>query len=70
MVSAARSPATAYHNVLATPTGPNPSIHPSEPNYIWAEAGTNFGISNDDDPFADTPPNSQNTSLHLTALLH
>jgi phosphatidylinositol-3-phosphatase len=61
--------AAAYHNALATPTGPNPSIHPSEPNYIWAEAGTNFGVFNDDDPFADTPPNSQNTSLHLTALL-
>lgn len=61
--------ATAYHNVLATPTGPNPIIHPSEPNYIWAEAGTNFGVFNDDDPFADTPPNSQNNSLHLTALL-
>jgi len=61
--------ATAYHNVLATPSGNNPSIHPSEPNYLWAEAGTNFGIFNDHDPFADTPPNSQNTSLHLSALL-
>src|SRR5262249_8019132 len=30
--------ATNYHNVLA----PNGHIHPSEPNYIWAEAGTNF----------------------------
>src|SRR5204863_4906157 len=37
--------ATAYHNVLATPSGSNPHIHPSEPNYIWAEAGTNFGVS-------------------------
>jgi hypothetical protein len=35
--------ATAYHNVLATPSGNNPSIHPSEPNYIWAEGGSNFG---------------------------
>ena len=61
--------ATAYHNVLATPSGSNPSIHPSEPNYIWAEAGTNFGIFNDNDPYADTPPNSQNTSLHLSTLL-
>jgi hypothetical protein len=61
--------ATAYHNVLATPSGNNPSIHPSEPNYIWAEAGTNFGIFNDHDPYADTPPNSQNTSLHLSTLL-
>ena len=24
--------ATAYHNALATPSGNNPSIHPSEPN--------------------------------------
>jgi len=61
--------ATAYHNVLATPSGDNPHIHPSEPNYIWAEAGTNFGILNDDDPFAGNPPNSQNTTQHLTGLL-
>ena len=61
--------ATAYHNVLATPSGNNPSIHPSEPNYLWAEAGTNFGIFNDDDPFVDTPPNSQTTTQHLSGLL-
>src|SRR5947208_2607024 len=29
--------ATAYHNVLATPSGNNPHIHPSEPSYLWAE---------------------------------
>jgi phosphatidylinositol-3-phosphatase len=34
--------ATAYHNVLATPSGNNPHIHPSEPNYIWQEAGSNL----------------------------
>jgi len=46
-------------------------IHPSEPNYIWAEAGTNFGVHNDDDPFhADcTPDTVQNTNQHLTAFL-
>ena len=43
--------ATAYHNVLATPSGNNPSIHPSEPNYIWQEAGSNLGILNDNDPY-------------------
>ena len=58
--------AAAYHNVLATPSGNNPHIHPSEPNYIWAEAGTNFGIGNDADPY---PNNVQNTSLHLSTLL-
>src|SRR5246127_4596713 len=35
--------ATAYHNVLATASGNNPHIHPSEPNYLWSEDGTNFG---------------------------
>src|SRR5262249_37883525 len=43
--------ATAYHHVLATPSGNNPHIHPSEPNYIWAEAGTNFLVLNDNDPY-------------------
>lgn len=61
--------ATAYHNVLATPSGSNPHIHPSEPNYLWAEAGTNFGILNDDDPYKDTPPNAQTTTQHLSGLL-
>jgi hypothetical protein len=60
--------ATAYHNVLATPSGNNPHIHPSEPNYLWAEAGTNFGILDDDDPYADNPPNAQ-TTQNLTGLL-
>jgi hypothetical protein len=61
--------ATAYHNVLATESGNNPHIHPSEPQYIWAEAGTNFGILNDDDPYKDNPPNAQNTTQHLSGLL-
>ena len=61
--------AAAYHNVLATQSGNNPHIHPSEPNYLWAEAGTNFGIANDDDPYKDNPPNAQNTTQHLSGLL-
>ena len=48
--------ATHYHNVLATPSGNNPSIHPSEPNYIWQEAGWNFGIFNDNDPYSAVDP--------------
>src|ERR1700704_4492677 len=60
--------AKAYHNVLATPSGSNPDIHPSEPNYIWAEAGTNFGVLNDNDPFGTNGTN-QNTTLHLSTLL-
>lgn len=61
--------ATAYHNVLATPGGNNPHIHPSEPSYLWAEAGTNFDVFNDNDPFAATGGTNQNTNLHLSALL-
>jgi len=42
-----------------------PGIHPSEPNYLWLEAGTNFGIANDDPPSA----NHQSTTSHLVTLL-
>jgi len=42
-----------------------PGNHPSEPNYLWLEAGTNFGISNDDDPAV----NHQSTSQHFVTLL-
>src|SRR5437868_4346020 len=42
-------------------------VHPSEPNYIWAEAGTNFGVFNDNDPCASG--NQQYTNQHLTAFL-
>src|SRR5215469_7470944 len=65
--------ATNYRNVLATLSGNNPHIHPSEPNYLWAEAGTNFGVFNDADPF--TPQSgtgaiqNQDNQLHLTRLL-
>src|SRR5262249_51743024 len=55
--------ATAYHSVLATPNGSNPHIHPSEPNYIWAEAGTNFGVLNDNDPYNANAPTNQNTPI-------
>jgi hypothetical protein len=46
-------------------------VHPSEPNYIWAEAGTNFGVFNDDTPYhADCSPDSvQTTDQHLSAFL-
>jgi phosphatidylinositol-3-phosphatase len=61
--------ASAYHNVLATPSENNPHIHPSEPNYLWAEAGTNFGVLNDNDPFSSSGPTNQNTTQHLVTFL-
>ncbi|MBO0720696.1 MAG: hypothetical protein J2P41_07735, partial [Blastocatellia bacterium] len=59
--------ANAYHNVLATPSGDNPHIHPSEPNYIWAEAGDNFGVFNDNDPY--TGGTNQDTTDQLSSYL-
>jgi len=60
--------ASAYHNVLATPSGNNPSIHPSEPNYIWQEAGDNFGVLNDNDPFLN-PGGTNQDAPNLSGLL-
>jgi hypothetical protein len=67
--------ATNYHNVLATASGNNPHIHPSEPNYVWAEAGFNFNIFNDADPFVPqggptvNQVNNLDNQLHLVRLL-
>src|SRR5881398_3655892 len=38
-----------------------PGMHPSEPNYLWLEAGTNFGILNDGLPSS----NHQSSTQHL-----
>ena len=42
-----------------------PGNHPSQPNYLWLEAGTNFGV------LSDTQPGQPqlNTHFHLTRLL-
>jgi hypothetical protein len=40
-------------------------LHPSEPNYVWLEAGDNLGITNDDDP----KQNHRATPDHLVTLL-
>jgi hypothetical protein len=42
-----------------------PGIHPSLPNYLWLEAGTNFGITNDNDPAS----NHQSDTSHLATQL-
>jgi hypothetical protein len=66
--------ASNYHNVLATASGSNPHNHPSEPNYLWAEAGTNFGVLNDADPFSPNAPsddlNNQDNQLHLVRFMN
>ncbi len=42
-----------------------PHNHPSLPNYLWLEAGTNFGITKDGSALKD----HQSTHEHLTAFL-
>src|SRR5512144_957338 len=42
-----------------------PGLRPSEPNYLWLEAGTHFGILDNNDPAI----NHQNTTNHLVAQL-
>jgi len=58
--------AAPYINSLITPGNQNaqytsyasnmdnsaPGVHPSEPNYIWENAGSNFGVLADNDPSA------------------
>lgn len=54
-------PMASYCDQYYTP----PGIHPSEPNYLWLEAGTNFGILNDNAPSS----NAQSTTSHFATQL-
>src|SRR5262252_7294306 len=76
------NPAAPYINSLVTPGNPNAAqtsyttnyqntgtgIHPSEPNYIWAEAGSNLGVANDNDPYGTNGTN-QTTNQSLSNML-
>jgi phosphatidylinositol-3-phosphatase len=42
-----------------------PGVHPSEPNYLWLEGGTDYGIRDDGDPARHQLSNAD----HLVALL-
>ena len=63
--AAQTSYAINYYNVQYNL--PSLSIHPSEPNYVWQEAGLT-GPLNDNDPYASTPNNIVNAP-NLSALL-
>jgi hypothetical protein len=80
------NPAAPYINSLVTAGNSNAAqvsyasnylnagvgIHPSEPNYIWSEAGSNLGVFNDNDPYQmpggtnQTTPQSLSNYLQLT----
>jgi hypothetical protein len=58
--------ATNYQNA-------GPGVHPSEPNYIWVEAGQDFGVTSDNDPYNNATQcrrqTVQATDQHLSAFL-
>jgi phosphatidylinositol-3-phosphatase len=75
------NPAAPFMNSLITPGNPNAAqvsyatayfnsgtgVHPSEPNYVWAEAGSDFGVHTDADP---NPANNNVFNVpHLTRQL-
>src|SRR5689334_15803515 len=78
-----QNPAAPFINSLVTPGNANAQfvsycsnyqavgagIHPSEPNYIWHEAGSNLGVLNDNEPYG-TGGTNQSTDQHLTHLLN
>jgi hypothetical protein len=71
--------AAPYINSLMIPGNPNAiqtawamkyfnagiGVHPSEPNYVWAEAGTDFGVHTDAEPRATN--HNVFVAPHLTA---
>jgi hypothetical protein len=67
------SPSARYINDVIYPASAsteqyrtNPKdLHPSEPNYIWMEAGDNLAILDNDDP----DENHRHTKKHLVSLL-
>src|ERR1035441_9932496 len=73
--------AAPYINSLITPGNSNAAqisyctkyynagtgVHPSEPNYVWAEAGTDFGVHTDNDPSSGS--GNIFTAAHLTSQL-
>src|SRR5579864_781768 len=78
------NPAAPYINSLVTAGNPSAAqasysvsyhnagigVHPSEPNYVWAEAGTDFGVHTDADPSAAAGNVAYDQSNHLAGLLN
>jgi hypothetical protein len=83
------NPAAPYVNSLITPGNANAKdvsyasnytnvgngVHPSEPNYIWSEAGTNYNASTNTTVLSDNDPSSSSGNVftntpHLTGLMN
>jgi phosphatidylinositol-3-phosphatase len=74
------NPAATYLNSLMTPGNANAAqsayasdylsvgatVHPSEPNYIWQEGGSNFGVVNNDlDPYVNNGNSNANLNTNV-----
>ncbi|HEU6448313.1 MAG TPA: hypothetical protein VFV23_07755 [Verrucomicrobiae bacterium] len=73
------NPAAPYINSLTTPGNPDAAqvsyalnyynagngVHPSEPSYVWAEAGSDFGAHTDADPRAANNNTFYDSSINL-----
>ncbi len=71
-LSISQNPAAPYINTVLLPIASHannynnpPGMHPSLPNYLWLEAGTNFGVLNTGGVSRD----NQMTTEHLVSLL-
>jgi hypothetical protein len=78
------NPAAPFINSLITPGNPNAAqvsyatayynagngVHPSEPNYVWAEAASDFGVHTDADPAPANGNTFYDQSNHLTGQLN
>jgi hypothetical protein len=49
------NPNSQYVSYFSQMTNVAPGIHPSEPNYIWQNGGSNFGVLTDADPTPGQP---------------
>jgi phosphatidylinositol-3-phosphatase len=78
------NPAAPFINSLLTPGNPNAAqvsfatayynsgtgVHPSEPNYVWAEAGSDFGFHSDADPSPADGNVFYEQAIHFTGQLN
>lgn len=77
------NPAAPFINSLLVPGSPNAAqvsyalnylnsgkgVHPSEPNYVWDEAGSDFGFHSDSDPAAANGNTFYDNTPHIASQL-
>ncbi len=69
-ISAQTAYTSTYYNATVNESNVQ-FVHPSLPNYIWSQAGADFGVDTDNAPYTSTgaPQNVQSTTQQLSGLL-